>query len=132
MKTRFYAVLSLAVVCITLFAGCASVSAVPRLGPALDVTVPVQSAPVEPTPAATPAPSSITGPARITSEAAVSVALRHAGLDKTQITHLRTDFDNDSTVPRYEVEFHYSGYEYDYEIHAETGSILTWDKELLD
>ena len=29
----------------------------------------------------------------------------------------------------YEVDFEADGYEYEYEIHAETGEIITWDKE---
>jgi len=35
----------------------------------------------------------------------------------------------DDGIPEYSVEFRHDGWEYDYEIHAQTGKILDWDKE---
>ena len=66
---------------------------------------------------------------RLTGEEARDVALRHAGLSANDVKGLRVEFDYDDGRPEYEVDFHSSGYEYDYEIHAETGEIISWDKE---
>ncbi len=35
----------------------------------------------------------------------------------------------DDGVPEYEVDFHHGEWEYEYEIHAETGEILHSDKD---
>lgn len=61
---------------------------------------------------------------------AEEIALNHAGLTKDQVTWLRAEYEIDNGRPQYEVEFHYEQWEYDYEIDAETGEILGWDKEL--
>jgi hypothetical protein len=129
MKTHFFAALLLAAICVTLFTGCASASPMPRLGPALDITTPRESDPVAPTPAATPAQSSVTESVYITREDAVSIALKHAGLTLNQANRLRAEFDYDHGRPEYDVDFDCNGYAYDYEIHAETGEILSVNKE---
>ena len=129
MKNRFYTVLLPAVFSLMLFTGCASVKAMPRLIPSPEGTAVQDPAPQNPTPAATPAQSSVTEPKQITKEIAVSIALLHAGLTENAVTRLHTEFDYDDGRPEYEVDFHYSGYEYDYEIHAETGEIISWDKD---
>ena len=129
MKNRFYTVLLLAFFSLMLFTGCASVKAMPRLIPSPEGTAVQDPAPQNPTPAATPAQSSVTEPKQITKEIAVSIALQHAGLTENAVTRLHTEFDYDDGRPEYEVDFHYSGYEYDYEIHAETGEIISWDKD---
>lgn len=129
MKNRFYTVLLLAVFSLMLFTGCASVKAMPRLIPSPEGTAVQDPAPQNPTPAATPAQSSVTESKQITKEIAVSIALQHAGLTENAVTRLHTEFDYDDGRPEYEVDFHYSGYEYDYEIHAETGEIISWDKD---
>ena len=49
-----------------------------------------------------------------------------------QVTRLRAELDYDRKLPDYEVEFFYDGYEYDYKIHAETGEILSVNKEYDD
>ena len=69
---------------------------------------------------------------RLTGEEARDIALRHAGLTLNDVKGLRVEFDHDDSRPEYDVDFRSSGYEYDYEIHAETGDIITWDKELDD
>ena len=129
MKNRFYTVLLPAVFSLMLFTGCASVKPMPRLIPSPEGTTVQDPAPQNPTPAATPAQSSVTEPKQITKEIAVSIALQHAGLTENAVTRLHTEFDYDDGRPEYEVDFHYSGYEYDYEIHAETGEIISWDKD---
>ena len=65
----------------------------------------------------------------LTKEKAKAIALNHAGLAESQVKGLRADYDGDGRVPEWEVEFYADGMEYDYEIHAETGEIRSWDKE---
>ena len=65
----------------------------------------------------------------LTKEEAKTIALNHAGLQESQVKGLRAEYDGDDRVPEWEVEFYADGLEYDYEIHAETGEIRSWDKE---
>ena len=67
----------------------------------------------------------------ISREDAEKIALDHAGLTADAVTRLHTEYDRDR-INHYEVEFHYERYEYSYEIHAETGEILDFEKEVDD
>lgn len=64
--------------------------------------------------------------------AAKSAALKHAGLTEAQATELKVELDRENGKLVYEVEFKSAGYEYDYEIDAEKGTIIKSDKELDD
>ena len=86
---------------------------------------PKETKPTEP-PAAEPAPE------KLTREAAIAIALEHAGLTEADVTHLKAEFDQDDRTPEWEVEFRVGRMEYEYTIHAETGAILEWDKEIDD
>ena len=68
----------------------------------------------------------------LSAEQAKAIALKHAGLTADQVKGLRAELDRDDGVPVYEIEFRAGQYEYDYEIHAETGKIREFDKELDD
>ena len=63
---------------------------------------------------------------------AEDIALSHAGVKREDVRFDRTDYDNDDGVPTYEIEFHADGWEYDYEIQAETGEIRSSQKEQKD
>lgn len=65
----------------------------------------------------------------LTAEEAKEIALRHAGLTAGEVTGLRAEYDRDDGRPEFEVEFRHNGWEYEYEIHAETGRILSWEKD---
>lgn len=65
----------------------------------------------------------------LTAEEAADIALGHAGFSKDQVEYLHTEYEVDRGVPQYEVEFHQGQWEYDYEIHAETGEILSQSRE---
>lgn len=65
----------------------------------------------------------------ISAEKAQSIALAHAGLQANQVTGLRAKYEIDDGVPLYEVEFRSGRWEYDYEIHAKTGAVLSFDKD---
>ncbi len=65
----------------------------------------------------------------ITAEKAKSIALAHAGLKADQVTRLRAEKDRDDGLWVFEVEFRHGGFEYEYEIHAQTGKILSFEKD---
>lgn len=67
--------------------------------------------------------------ADIGEEAARTAALSHAGLNASQVTKLKTDYDYDDGIAVYEVEFKYNGYEYEYKIDAATGEILKYEMD---
>ena len=67
--------------------------------------------------------------ADIGEEAARTAALSHAGLNASQVTKLKTDYDYDDGIAVYEVEFEYNGYEYEYKIDAATGEILKYEMD---
>lgn len=74
-----------------------------------------------------PAPSVHT--AALTKEEAEAIALKHAGFTENQVSYLRTEYDLDHRIPEYDVEFREGRWEYEYEIHAETGTILSFEKD---
>lgn len=65
----------------------------------------------------------------LSAEEAQSIALEHAGFTADQVTALRTEYELDRGTYRYDVEFRHGNWEYDYEIHADTGEILSFTKD---
>lgn len=65
----------------------------------------------------------------ITKEKAESIALSHAGFTSEEVSHLYTELDFDDGIYKYEVQFYHGSLEYDYDIHAETGTIISFDKD---
>ena len=66
--------------------------------------------------------------ASITAERAKEIALSHAGLTSSQVTFARANLDWDDGRLTYDVEFYTSDYkEYDYEIDANTGAVISYD-----
>lgn len=68
-------------------------------------------------------------PDTLTREEAQAIALKHAGFTADQVSGLRVKRDYDDGTPVYEVEFRVDRWEYDYEIHAESGKILDVDRD---
>ena len=133
MKFRFCAAMLLAALSIISLTGCTAAAAAQPISAAADpapTEIITPSAPAHPAPAAAPAAEPASAPTEaplITKEEAIAIALADAGFTQEQVTRLRTEFDRDDRRPEYEVDFHQGGYEYDYEIHAETGAILSKD-----
>jgi uncharacterized membrane protein YkoI len=65
----------------------------------------------------------------ITAEKAKEIALQHAGLKASDVTFVRAQLDWDDGRQEYEVEFYSGNVEYDYDIDAETGEILSYDRD---
>ena len=70
----------------------------------------------------------------ITEEQALEIALNHAGVAHSDISSstVKQDFDDDTGVTKYEVEFHVGTQEYKYEIDITTGNILESSVEIDD
>ena len=65
----------------------------------------------------------------ISPEEAQEIALTQAGFTADQVSRLRAEFEYDDRMPQYDVSFREGQWEYDFEIHAETGEILSWEKD---
>lgn len=66
----------------------------------------------------------------ISTEDAKAAALSHAGIAAENAQWYRSELDRDDGRRVYEIEFDAGEYEYDYEIDAQTGEILKFDKEI--
>lgn len=65
-------------------------------------------------------------------DAAKAIALKDAGLAEADVTELKAELDLDDAVVHYDVDFKAGGLEYDYDIDATTGDILTSKSEVDD
>ena len=134
MKTRLIALSLLAALALGILSGCVNASARqpdapvnPTETPASDVPATANEPAEAPTLKVTEVPAPPSG--QLTKEESIAIALAHAGLSESQVTRLKAEFDYDDGRPEYDVEFKYDGWEYEYEIHAESGKILSYDKE---
>lgn len=84
-------------------------------------------APVSPTPApAEEKPEPTPGVELIGIDAALEAALEHAGAEKDEAIVYSVSREKDDGLVYYEVEFAYSGREYEYEINAYSGIVESW------
>lgn len=74
-------------------------------------------------------PASAEGAQKLTREQAQKIALDYVGFTADQVTRLHTEYEIDDGVPQFDVEFHRGDWEYEFEIHGETGKILSYDKD---
>lgn len=65
----------------------------------------------------------------IGSEAAKQAALSHAGLDAGEVRFVHAHLEYDDGYWKYDVEFHKDNTEYDYDIDAMTGEVLSFDHD---
>ena len=63
-------------------------------------------------------------------DAALSAALKAAGLTKDQVKNIEIELDYEHGVMVYEVEFDRSFDEYEYDIDAKTGAVVAYDNEI--
>jgi uncharacterized membrane protein YkoI len=68
-----------------------------------------------------------TGMDSVTADRAKEIALVHAGLAEANVTFVTVELDADDGRPEYEIEFYSGNTEYDYNIDASTGDILSYD-----
>lgn len=69
--------------------------------------------------------------ATITEEEAKEIALEHAGLTEEEVTYIHVEWDGDRPG-HYDIEFRQDRYEYEYEIHGDTGEIMKSEKDFDD
>lgn len=65
----------------------------------------------------------------ISVDKAKEIALTHAGLAETDVTFVKAGLETDDGRQEYEVEFYSGNTEYDYDIDAFTGDILSYDSD---
>lgn len=67
----------------------------------------------------------------ITLDEAKEKGLEDAGIEAADVTFVQAYLDYEDGVAVYEVEFYAGGQEYDYEIHADTGAVVSRKMEVL-
>lgn len=75
----------------------------------------------------TPAPAA----GLISADDAKAAALKHAGLDLSEVTFTKSKLDYDDGVAEYEIEFYTASAEYEYEIQAADGSVLSFSRDIV-
>lgn len=68
--------------------------------------------------------------AEYTKEEALAITLEDAGIDEKDVKRSRVELDYDHGELTYDVEFYTESEEYDYEIDAKSGKILSADREI--
>lgn len=63
---------------------------------------------------------------------AKETALEHAGLKESEVQALRVKLDRDDGIDEYEIEFYVDRLEYNYEINATNGEIISYETEYDD
>ena len=76
--------------------------------------------------------SSPASPNYLGEDKAKSLAFKHAGVKESEAYGFSCKMDDEDGVAVYEIEFHAKGYEYDYDVHALTGEIVTFSREADD
>ena len=128
MKIRHRAALLAAILTLVLLlCGCTPDSALQKTD-AMD-NAPGQSIDTTEAASANILASDLPAPPVVDAEAAEAVALTHAGLTAEEVQHIRTEAEPRDRIPHYDVEFYHDGWEYEYEIHAETGEIMSHEKD---
>ncbi len=125
MKKKFISVFAAAVFALGLFAGCSSAPTGATQAVAVGTAAPTVTQAAA-TGAGTTGSAAVAG-TTITEEEAQQIALDHAGLTAEEVTFVRVHMDYDNGRTEYEVEFYAGNREYDYDIDAATGAILSVD-----
>ena len=68
--------------------------------------------------------------ATLTADEAKQIALQHAGIDEASTTRMEISFDYDDGRAVYEVEWKVDRTEYQYDIDANTGDILSYEHDM--
>ena len=76
--------------------------------------------------AAVPVADAAAASGRIDEAGAKEIALAHAGLKESDVDFIRVRLDYDDRRQEYEVEFYRGNVEYDYDIDALTGEIVSY------
>ena len=107
----------------------------PTAAPTQPQTVAPTPAPTQPqtvasTPAPTEAPTQPAAPSTISADRAKQIALSHAGVGGASF--IKAELDTDDGVQVYEIEFKVGNVEYEYDINAISGEIISSKSEVDD
>lgn len=69
---------------------------------------------------------------KITVEQAKDIALKHAKLANDKVTFVKTEEGTEDGIKKYDIEFYTDNTEYDYEINANTGEVIEFEKDIED
>ncbi|BDU83835.1 PepSY domain-containing protein [Clostridium perfringens] len=72
---------------------------------------------------------SINNQSQITVEQAKEIALKHANISESQVTFIKADKELDDGIEKYDINFYCDNKEYEYEINANTGDVVSFDYE---
>ena len=117
--------------CATADAAENEIPAAPAAAAAVEEKIPAAPAETLP-PIPEEAPPVETAPVRaekLTKEQAQQIALDHVGVAADQVTRLRTEYEIDDGIVQFDVEFRSGDWDHEFEIHAEDGRILSYDKD---
>ena len=67
---------------------------------------------------------------KISADKAKKIALNHANLTSNQVSYVQVEADFDDYTPSYDVEFYHNNVEYSYEINANNGNIISFEKDI--
>ena len=62
-------------------------------------------------------------------EAALETAIKEAGIKMSDVTNSYVELESDDGIAKYEVEFYAGNTEYNFEIDAQSGNVLSYEKE---
>ncbi len=65
----------------------------------------------------------------ISEEQAKEIALKHAEVTSDKISFVKVEMDVGNGTQKYDIEFYYNNVEYSYEIDANTGDILSYERD---
>ena len=82
---------------------------------------------VLPAPETNPAASEPSG--KLTGEQAEKIALHYLGLTADQVTRMLSEYEIDEGIPQFDGAFCQGAWENEFVINAETGRILSYDKD---
>ena len=70
-----------------------------------------------------------TNTSNISVDKAKEIALNHAGLAANQVSFVKAEKDMDDGIVKYDIEFYYNNREYNYEINANNGNIMSYEQD---
>ena len=70
-----------------------------------------------------------TNTSNISVDKAKEIAINHAGLAANQVSFFKAEKDMDDGIVKYDIEFYYNNREYNYEINANNGSIMSYEQD---
>lgn len=132
MNSRIAALLSASALAAALFTGCAQASADSSkddsmvLYPSAEKAASSQASPAS----AGTASAASSSDDLLSEEEARRIVLEHAGLTEDQVTFVTFEMDRGRYRTEYDLEFYAGSEEYDYEIDAATGEILSFDRDM--